>query len=60
MDTLKATFGLSYPDLVKVQVAAYNDYGWGATSPVNTVGATIQDVPLAMTVPSRGSYTTVS
>lgn len=57
MDTLRTSYLLQYPDLVQVQVYAYNSYGWGPVSDRNTVGAATYDVPLAMSAPLRGSST---
>jgi hypothetical protein len=42
---------------MKVQITAYNIYGWGPVSDVNTLGATVYDVPLAMLSPTRGPET---
>lgn len=60
MSTLRTTYGLSYGTIIKAQVTAYNDYGWGSTSAFNTAGAIIYDVPVAMATSFRGDATTIS
>lgn len=53
-------YNLVYPQLVIVTASAYNSYGWGMASPVNTVGATIKTVPTQMSQPARGPLTTIN
>ena len=38
-------YSLAYSNLVVAQVQAYNSKGWGALSPSNTAGASIQTEP---------------
>jgi hypothetical protein len=35
-------------------------FGWGPVSDVNTLGATVYDVPLAMIAPTRGPETQIA
>jgi hypothetical protein len=60
MTKLRNTYLLQYPDLVKVQITAYNIFGWGPASDSNTLGAIVFDVPLAMLSPTRGPETQIS
>lgn len=60
MDKLRTVYNLQYPDIMKVQITAYNMYGWGPVSDVNTLGATVYDVPLAMISPTRGPETKIA
>jgi hypothetical protein len=61
MPTLWQTpFALASGVLVSVRASAQNLYGWGASSPVNTVGATVLVVPIQMGAPSRGASTTTA
>lgn len=61
MTTLYASpFNLEYNDLVEVRISAYNQFGWSAESDTNTVGATILTEPQQMSIPRRGSSTTIS
>jgi len=62
MSTLKdaLSYNLAYPQLIVVRASAYNTFGWGDTSPINTVGATIKTEPTQMAIPARGSSTTLS
>jgi len=46
MDVLvTGDYNLAFDQLVEVRVSAYNSYGFGATSTVNTVGAKIRQKP---------------
>ena len=60
MNKLRTIYNLEYPDIMKVQITAYNIYGWGPVSDVNTLGATVYDVPLAMLSPTRGPETQIA
>jgi hypothetical protein len=42
---------LAFDSLVEVRVKAYNQYGWGDYSPVNTIVAKIRWVPDQMAAP---------
>lgn len=57
MAKLRSSYLLAYPDIMKVQVSAFNLYGWGPVSNTNTVGATVFDVPVQMAAPTRGAET---
>jgi hypothetical protein len=50
-------FNLPFDELIVAQVSAYNSYGWGATSAINTAGAKIRRVPDTMGVPLEVSRT---
>jgi hypothetical protein len=41
MTKLRETYLLQYSDLVKVQITAYNIFGWGPASVSNTLGALV-------------------
>jgi hypothetical protein len=60
MSKLRNIYNLQYPDLVKVQITAYNIYGWGPVSDINNAGAIVYDVPLAMVTPTRGPETQIA
>jgi hypothetical protein len=48
---------LAFDALVQVQAKAYNLYGWGDFSPVNTLGAKIRRVPNQMAPPVATAVT---
>lgn len=61
MATLTAApFGLSFNDLVKVQISAHNTYGWGDASATNTAGARIRRIPDTMSAPTITAYSDTS
>jgi hypothetical protein len=55
-----ATYLYILQDLIKVRVSARNVVGWGSTSTPNTSGATVRDVPAAVTTPLKGAGTSES
>jgi hypothetical protein len=50
-------FYLVYGTLVQAEVLAQNERGWSAASLPNTVGATIEVAPSAVSTPTRGATT---
>lgn len=60
MSKLRSTYNLQYPDVMGLQVTAYNMYGWGPASIINTAGATVFDVPVQMQASTRGPETQIS
>jgi len=60
MATIKTLTGKAIDSLITVKVRAYNARGYGEYSEINTSGATIEDVPSAMTAPSFDSSTSTN
>jgi hypothetical protein len=58
LNLLSGSYSYVLDDLVKVRVSAYNVIGYGPTSTINTSGALVRTLPIAMTTPSKGSLTT--
>lgn len=52
MTTVISITQLSVDTLIQVRVRASNSKGWGAYSELNTDGATIETLPLAMLAPT--------
>jgi fibronectin type 3 domain-containing protein len=53
----EAPFDLELGTLIQVSITATNDKGISDTSPLNIVGAIVQNIPQAAPVPSRGELT---
>ena len=57
-DLTSGSFAYAFDDLVEVTVAAYNSFGDGPASNVNTIGARIRTAPTIMSDPFKGAGTT--
>jgi hypothetical protein len=59
MDTLTSSpYSYSFDGVVYVRVSAYNSYGYGSTSDINTSGAQIRSVPGKVSDPYAASGST--
>jgi hypothetical protein len=52
MATARSLTGLAVDSLLRVRVRAQNSNGWGAYSELNTAGATVEDVPGQLAMPT--------
>lgn len=44
-------YSYTFDSLVLVRISAYNSFGWGSTSTVNSSGAKIRRIPDTMSTP---------
>ena len=59
MNVLRAApFSLTYGQVVRFRISAYNVNGWSTPTISSGAGATVRTEPIAMTLPNRGSDTT--